>query len=114
MTRLTGKSSVIFVGTKEGVRSYDSYGKMPAALQKQLASTFHKENTVTILIADKQGREELRRVLQARSSLGDRQPSVVPSRAADQRNAAAISFRTWLALLFPTAIAAALWFLIGS
>jgi hypothetical protein len=116
MTRLTGRSSVIFVGTKDGVKSYKSYGQMPPALQENLASSFGKENTVTILIADRAGREELRRAIQSRSVAADRAPANGSTRALRQASAAATAWsgRTWLALLLPAAMAAVLWFLIGT
>lgn len=119
MTRLTAKSSTIFITNGEKTDVYRSLGDVPPGLRKKLQESTQGINSATILIADKRGREELVRALQGR-------PSEVQCRLADNIRAkereerskkparAPFSLRTWLELLLPVAIGASLWLFIGS
>ena len=119
MTRLTAKSSTIFITDREKTNVYRSLGDVPTDLRRKLHESTQGVNSATILIADKRGREELVRALQGR-------PSDVQCRLADtirekervERSGKSIkipsSVRTWLELLLPVAIGASLWLLIGS
>jgi hypothetical protein len=117
MTRLTAKTSTIFISSGETTKVYRSMGEVPPGLRRKLQETTKGMNSATILIADKRGREELVRALQGR-------PSDVQCRLADSLRAgqepegcgakSRFSLRTWLELLLPVAIGASLWLFVGS
>lgn len=119
MTRLTAKSSTIFITNGEKTSVYRSMGEVPPGLRRKLQESTQGINSATILIADKRGREELVRALQGRPS--DVQCRLAESirakeRAGESKKAGRTSFslRTWLELLLPVAIGASLWLFIGS
>ncbi len=119
MTRLTAKSSTIFITHGEKTNVYRSLSDVPPGLRRKLQESTQGMNSATILIADKRGREELVRALQG-------QPSDVQCRVAEtirakervgrprSRGRSSFSLRTWLELLVPVAIGASLWLFIGS
>jgi hypothetical protein len=116
MTRLTAKSSTIFITDREKTNVYRSLGDVPPALRRKLRESTQGINSATILIADKRGKEELVRALQGRPS--EVQCRVADSIRAKERSSKSpripFSLRTWLELLLPVAIGASLWLLIGS
>ena len=119
MTRLTAKSSTIFITHGEKTNVYRSLAEVPPPLRRKLQQSTQGMNSATILIADKRGREELVRALQG-------QPSDVQCRLAETirakerversrtRSGRSFSLRTWLELLLPVAVGASLWLFIGS
>ncbi len=120
MTRLTAKSSTIFIATGEKTRVFQSLEDVPPALRRKLQETTRGLNSATILIADKRGREELVRALQGRSSeVKCRLADTIREREQETRERSTqkripFSLRTWAELLLPVAIGASLWLLIGS
>ncbi len=64
MDRLTVKSSTIFIATRTKTRVYRSVDEVPPRLRKRLEETTNGINSVTILIADRRGREEIMRAIQ--------------------------------------------------
>ena len=121
MTRLTTRSSTIFIATGEQTRVYRSVYEIPLELRRRLRESTRSMNSATILIADKRGREELVRALQGRASdvpcrfaqtLRSRQAAEQPP-IAPKRNAFS-SWRRWLELLLPMAVGASLWFFVDS
>lgn len=122
MTRLTARSSTIFIGIGEDMHVYRSVNEIPPALRRKLHDSTRSMNSATILIADKRGQQELVRALQGRPSdmqrrLGD---IIGPHRAAQRQSIAApklhlrSSWRKWLEILLPVALGASLWFFIDS
>ena len=120
MSRLTARSSTIFISTGDETRVYRSVDDVPPVLRRRLVQSTQGTNSATILIADKRGREELVRALQGRPSdvqcrlvenIRSRQSDPVPEPA---RWARFRSLRTWLELLLPVAVGASLWFFIES
>ena len=118
MTRLTARSSTIFIATSEKTRVFRSIAEIPPDLRRQLNDSTQGLNSATILIADKRGREELVRAIQGR-------PTDVRCRLADtirareqgrsqQRHRIPPTLRHWLELLLPVAIGASLWLFLGS
>src|SRR3954447_20370911 len=118
MTTLTAKSSTIYIAAGNGTQVFHSLAQVPPRLRQKLHETTQGQNSATILIADRQGREELVRALQG-------EPSRVHCRLAEsirmrQSQAAAPGkarpqlslVRKWLELLLPLAIGASLWLLI--
>jgi hypothetical protein len=119
MTRLTAKSSTIFVATGDTTRVYHSLDDVPPALRRKLQESTRGMNSATILIADKRGREELVRALQGRTSdVQCRLADTIRAREQEDRSRQTkrlqFTFRTWVELLLPVAIGASLWLFIGS
>jgi hypothetical protein len=126
MTRLTAKTSTIFIATGNDTKVYRSVEEVPANLRRKLLESTQGLNSATILIADKRGREELVRALQGRPS--DLECRIVENIRSRKKDAAAKpagllqrfhwsrlnSVRTWLELLVPIAVGASLWFFIES
>lgn len=121
MTRLTAKSSTIFVGTRNATEVYYSMQDVPEVYRRRLQEFARNGNAVKILIADKLGREEIMR------ALGSKAPGVMPEEAKTPARKAdlavpripilaprSVSLRTWIELLLPAAIGASLWLFIGS
>ena len=120
MAILTARSSMIFIATGDRTRVYHSVDDVPAKLKRKLQESTQGLNSATIVIADKRGREEL-----VRAVLG--QPSEIRFRFAESGRSRASEgemnyirrhrvpgARTWLEILLPIGIAAALWFFVES
>src|SRR4051795_1991740 len=76
MADLTAKRSTIFIAAGKGIQVFHSVSEVPAPLRRKLQETTRSTNSATILIADRQGREELVRALQG-------EPSSVQCRLAE-------------------------------
>lgn len=129
MTRLTAKSSTIFIATRESTQVFHSMQEVPEAYRRKLRDSARSGNMLTILIADRLGRQELVRALQAHrervsgevAGRGSRTPltngpaenGTAALRLSSTKRAVP-SLRTWVELLLPIAVGASLWFLIGS
>jgi hypothetical protein len=120
MPLLTAKSSTIFISTGGDTKVYHSVSDVPVPLRRKLEETTRSQNSATILIADKKGREELVRALQG-------EPSNVQCRLADsirnrhterslheRRQSNMRTLRRWLEFIIPLAIGGSLWVLIES
>jgi hypothetical protein len=115
MAQLTARTSTIFVATSDDTRVYRSVEDVPQPLRQKLLECTRGMNSATILIADKQGREELVRALQGRPS--DVQCRLVenirarqPEKAAEADKPLLIgSVRVWMEILLPAAVGATLW-----
>lgn len=119
MALLTARSSTIFIATRDKMRIYRSVEEIPPRLRRKLQETTHSLNSATILIADKRGREELIRALEAQSAETRKRSEAVcsktPAERQSQRKRLDLrSIRTWIELLLPAAIGASLWFFIES
>jgi hypothetical protein len=118
MAQLTARTSTIFIATSDDTRVYHSVDDVPLPLRQKLLECTRGMNSATILIADKQGREELVRALQGRPSevqcrlvanMRSHQPEDQPE---SQKQPVFRSVRLWLELLLPMAAAASLWAII--
>lgn len=119
MALLTARSSTIFIARGETMTVYRSVDELPPELRRKLQQTTRGLNSATILIADKRGREELIRALQAQQPKPQRMvaEAVASQRAQAEERAPKprlLSLRTWLELLLPVVIGASLWVLIES
>ncbi len=119
MALLTGRSSTIFIATREHTRVYNSVEQIPPPLRRKLKESTRGINSATILIADKRGREELIRALQAQPPNVQRRLAEVvgspkPADPVKTKRLPLRSLRTWFELLLPVAIGASLWFFIES
>ncbi|MFM2124212.1 MAG: hypothetical protein RL328_663 [Acidobacteriota bacterium] len=63
MQRVTLKTSTIFIGKGERTHVFHSFQEVPQHLRKELEDSTNGFNSATILIADRRGREEIRRAL---------------------------------------------------
>jgi hypothetical protein len=81
MQRVTLKTSTIFISKGDRTRVYRSVGEIPQGLRKQLEESTNGFNSATILIADRRGREEVRRALKG-------MPSALRTRFAPSLDAA--------------------------
>jgi hypothetical protein len=123
MAQLTARTSTIFIATNDETRVYRSVEDVPAGLRQKLLECTRGLNSATILIADKQGREELVRALQGRPSevqcrlvenFRARQPEK-ETKAEDPRlEPAFLSARVWLEMLLPVAAGLTLLALLAS
>jgi hypothetical protein len=114
MAQLTARTSTIFIATSDDTtKVYRSVEDVPLPLRQKLLKCTRGMNSATILIADKQGREELVRALQGRPSevqcrLVDNMRSRQPE-AETQGPSGLRSVRFWLEILLPVAASVSLW-----
>lgn len=126
MSRVTLKSSTIFISVGEKTSVYRSVDEVPPRLRKKLEQSTNGINSATILIADRRGRQEIARAIRGLPS-GMRSP-LVPGRpgaaAPDTSEVSASSAcpgqsrrvmqflsKHWAEILIPPAIGAVVWFL---
>jgi hypothetical protein len=121
MTRLTARSSTIYIAIGDETRVYRSVDQVPPELRRKLRESTRSMNSATILIADKRGREELVRALQGRATdVRCRLASTLHPQSTAEQPAPApqpgrfANWRRWLELLLPMAVGASLWFFIDS
>ena len=97
MQRVLLKLSRILVASGRGIRIYRTSGEMPSSIRRRMEATMAGRRAITFVIADREGREELRRLERGREALGES--------ARRMRR-----LRTWLqALLCAAAAGAACW-----
>ena len=65
---MTLKTSTIFISVGEKTRVYRSVDDVPPKLRRKLSESTNGLNSATILIADRNGREELVKAIQGRPS----------------------------------------------
>jgi hypothetical protein len=120
MTSLTAKCSTIFVATRERTAIYHSVEEIPLPLREQLEESTSGRNSGTILIADKNGREELDRALdglpsQFQPRLGngrfkrDATGTTVLRQQLPKVPYSLTLSSTWLEVALPFMVAVALW-----
>ena len=63
MTRLTARSSTIFIATGSETHVYRSVNEIPPALRRKLQDSTRGMNSATILIADRRGRKEVAKAM---------------------------------------------------
>ena len=85
MQKITLKTSTIFIAKGGETRVYRSVAEIPQALRQQLEECTNGFNSATILIADRRGREEIRRALSGMpSTLRTRLSSSLESESQDK------------------------------
>ncbi|MEO8125992.1 MAG: hypothetical protein ABJF23_23000 [Bryobacteraceae bacterium] len=112
METVTVKSSTIFISTGKRTKIYRSVADVPPRLRKRLEQSTSGMNSATILIADRNGREELVRSIQGLPSgvqtrVGaNRKPKAKPAQPA-----AAIwhDYRHWIELAAIGVLGLAIW-----
>jgi len=113
MSRVTLKSSTIFISVGNKTEVYRSVNDVPPPLRKQLEQSTSGIHSATILIADRKGKEEIVRAVRGLPSglrsrlsttLANEAPEVAPAgwRAIGQ---------FWIELLLPPVLGVAVWLL---
>jgi len=112
MSRLTVRSSTIYIAIGNRMNVYRSVDEVPPRLRKKLEETTNGLNSATILIADRRGRQELGRAMRGL-------PSGIRSRLAfslahrgesgEKRWPFWLDWRTWIELLLPGAVGLLVW-----
>jgi hypothetical protein len=115
MSRVTLKSSTIFISVGSKTEVYRSVADVPPPLRKKLEQSTNGINSATILIADRKGKEEIVRAIRGlpsslRSQFGkSAREESEPAQKSTIRWAAL--WQVWAELLLPAAIGLAVWLL---
>ena len=104
---MTLKTSTIFISVGEKTRVYRSVDDVPPKLRRKLSESTNGLNSATILIADRNGREELMKAIQGR-------PSQLQGRTRDQQQPSphdSIARRYWPQMVAISILAVFMWLL---
>jgi hypothetical protein len=104
MERLTVKTSTIFISVGARTRVYRSVDDVPPKLRRKLQETTTGLNAATILIADRNGREEIVKALQGMPS-GLRPKAASATRKIVRR----MDWKTWAEILLPGLVGLLIW-----
>jgi hypothetical protein len=115
MSRVTLKSSTIFISVGNKTEVYRSVEDVPPSLRKKLEQSTNGINSATILIADRKGKEEIVRAIRGlpsnlRSKLSTSLREDAP-RSERKPIPWATLLQDWAEFLIPAAIGVAVWFL---
>lgn len=110
MERLTVKSSTIFISVGEKTSVYRSVNEVPPQLRKKLRESTNGINAATIMIADRNGREEIIKALQGmpnglRSKVASAEAKTEPRSALPRR----LDWRLLAEILLPGAVGLLIW-----
>lgn len=106
---MTLKTSTIFISVGERTRVYRSVDDVPPKLRRKLTESTNGLNSATILIADRNGREELIKAIQGRpSQLQTRAPGPQP---AEKLPSDSIARRYWPQAIAISILGLAMWLL---
>src|SRR5947209_891440 len=108
MDRVTVKSSTIFVSVGDETKVYRSLGEVPPTLRKKLEQSTSGLNAATILIADKNGREEIVRAIRGLPT-GLEGHVKNAMRAGTQKVSRFANLNAWLELLLPGMVGLLIW-----
>src|SRR5579864_6966986 len=118
MSRVTLKSSTIFISVGNKTEVYRSVADVPPPLRKKLEQSTNGINSATILIADRKGKEEIVRAirglpsnLRSKLSTSLREESASVERKPIEWVRWASIWQNWAEFLLPAAIGAAVWVL---
>ncbi len=114
MSRVTLKSSTIFISVGNKTEVYRSVDDVPPRLRKKLEQSTNGINSATILIADRKGKEEIVRAIRGLpSSLRSHLTSSLRNEARREARPGrwAALWQDWAEILLPAAIGLAVWLL---
>jgi len=113
MSRVTLKSSTIFISVGNRTEVYRSVDDVPPPLRKQLEQSTNGIHSATILIADRKGKEEIVRAIRGLpSGLRSRVSSSLGTEtAADPPAGWRMLGQCWIELCLPPVIGFAVWLL---
>ena len=118
MSRVTLKSSTIFISVGNKTEVYRSVDDVPPPLRKKLEQSTNGINSATILIADRKGKEEIVRAIRGLpSSLRSRLTSSLRNEARKESPAAVpwvAIIQDWAEVLFPALIGLTAWLLFSA
>ena len=120
MSRVTLKSSTIFISVGNKTEVYRSVEDVPPPLRKKLEQSTNGINSATILIADRKGKEEIVRAIRGLPSTLRSRISTAVREEADAVEAPKARFewsslwRDWAELLLPAAVGLAVWLLFSA
>jgi hypothetical protein len=118
MSRVTLKSSTIFISVGNKTEVYRSVEDVPPRLRKKLEQSTNGINSATILIADRKGKEEIVRAIRGLpSSLRSRLTTSLRNEARRESRVQSrwpAIYQDWAELLFPAAIGLAAWLLFSA
>lgn len=117
MTKLTARSSTIFIATGNKTKVYHSLSEVPPELRRKLDDSTKGTHSATILIADRRGREELVRALQGKAS--DLRPTLSPRPGSTASTSQPVrksrfNLRTSLEILLPLMLGASVWLFVAT
>jgi hypothetical protein len=101
------KTATILISTSEAEGVYRSMEEVPALLRSRLLESTNGQNSATILIADRKGREQIARA--ARSAPGAREKAGRPMEEAGTRKGISRPMRIAAALIVLVLVALVLW-----
>jgi hypothetical protein len=120
MSRVTLKSSTIFISVGDKTEVYRSVADVPPPLRKKLEQSTNSINSATILIADRKGKEEIVRAIRGLpSNLRSRISTAVRDEATPRPEQTAgftwsSLWRDWAEFLLPAAVGLAVWLLFNA
>ena len=104
MDRLTVKTSTIFISVGAKTKVYRSVDDVPPNLRRRLQESTTGLNAATILIADRNGREEIVKTLRGLPS------GLRPNPARTTRNVTRrMDWKTWAEILLPGLVGLLIW-----
>ena len=116
MPRVTLKSSTIFISVGNKTEVFRSVDDVPPPLRKKLEQSTNSINSATILIADRNGKEEIVRAIRGLpSSLRSRLSATLRQEARQESSKAPnrwiALWQDWAEIVLPAAIGLAVWLL---
>jgi hypothetical protein len=118
MSRVTLKSSTIFISVGNKTEVYRSVNDVPPSLRKKLEQSTNGINSATILIADRKGKEEIVRAIRGLpSNLRSKLSTSLredPPRVERTPIAWTSVLQDWAEFLLPAAIGFAVWLLFSA
>src|SRR3984885_1168894 len=118
MSRVTLKSSTIFISVGNKTEVYRSVADVPPSLRKRLEQSTNGINSATILIADRKGKEEIVRAIRGLpSGLRSRLTTSLRKEAHQETrelNRWILWSREWAEIVFPAVLGLAVWLLYSS
>ncbi len=115
MSRLTLKSSTIFISVGNKTEVYRSVDDVPPTLRKKLEQSTNGINSATILIADRKGKEEIVRAIRGLPSSLRARLGTSAAEEDGKGRGLMIPWRgllqNWAEMLLPAALGFAVWFL---
>jgi|SRR5581483_5768040 len=118
MSRVTLKSSTIFISVGDKTEVYRSVADVPPPLRKKLEQSTNGLNSATILIADRKGKEEIVRAIRGLpSNLRSKLSAPLREEAAGPKRRSipwARLAQEWAEFLLPAALGVAVWLLFSA
>lgn len=114
MSRLTIRTSTIFIATGEKTKVYRNLKDVPPELRRKLVQSTSGSNSATILIADRGGRRELARAVRGlpRSTAAAPAPAASGAEKAGRAGKLWAPLGIWAELLIAGGLGLLIWMLI--